>query len=109
MLHYPPKVKKLKEDVEISLGLLGIDKALKDEESPKPIANSSDEKKAKYEKWERANSLSLKIIRRSISESPNDVVPKTENAKECFDEIKLKYKESDKAETRELMDKLMGI
>ncbi|KAK3212116.1 hypothetical protein Dsin_016822 [Dipteronia sinensis] len=66
--------KRWKGDVEISLGLLGIDKALKDEEPLKPTVKSTVEQNAKYEKWEKANSLSLKIIRRSISESLKDAM-----------------------------------
>ncbi|KAG7949575.1 hypothetical protein I3843_13G069700 [Carya illinoinensis] len=81
-----------KRDVEIALGLLGLDFAL-DGQPSKPTDKSTAEYVAKYQKWDRANRLCLKIIKRSISDSIMGAIPDSDN----------------KAETRDLMDRLMSM
>ena len=46
----------------------GLDMALREDESPKPTYDSTEAKRAHYEKWERSNRLSLISIKRSIAE-----------------------------------------
>ena len=79
--------KRWKEGIEIQLGLLDLDIALDKDKLPEPTAKSSIEEKARYEKWGRANRLSLMIMKRFISHTLIGVISKTENAKEFFDDI----------------------
>ncbi|XP_052171530.1 uncharacterized protein LOC127787509 [Diospyros lotus] len=98
--------KRWKEDIEIQLGLMDLDIALHENEPPKPTVRSSIEEKARYEKWGRANRLSLMIMKRSISHTLIGAISKTENAKKFFDDIAEKYKSSEKADAGELMNML---
>ncbi|XP_041011466.1 uncharacterized protein LOC121255257 [Juglans microcarpa x Juglans regia] len=97
-----------KRDVEIALGLLGLDFALEDELS-KPTDKSTAEYVAEYQKWDRANRLCLKIIKRSISDSIMGAIPDNDSAKKFLGAIGQKFVESDKAETGDLMDRLMSM
>lgn len=56
-----------------------------------------------------ANKLCLKIIMRSISDSIMGAISDNENVKGFVDAIGLRFVVSDKAETGDLMDKLMNI
>ncbi|XP_041002871.1 uncharacterized protein LOC121248462 [Juglans microcarpa x Juglans regia] len=69
-----------KRDVEIALGLLGLDFALEYELS-KPTDKSTAEYVAEYQKWDRANRFCLKIIKRSISDSIMGAIPDNDSAK----------------------------
>ncbi|CAA3011347.1 UBN2 domain-containing [Olea europaea subsp. europaea] len=91
-----------KRDVEIALGLLGLDFAM-EKKLEKPTDKSTVEYVAEHEKWERANKLCLKIIKRSISDSILGAIPDNENAKNFMDAI------GEKAETGDLMDKFMSM
>ncbi|KAG7968142.1 hypothetical protein I3843_08G137300 [Carya illinoinensis] len=73
-----------KRDIEIALGLLGLDFALEEQPS-KPTDKSIAEYVVEYQKWERANRLCLKIIKRQ------------------------RFIEFDKAEIGDLMDRLMSM
>ncbi|CAA2974001.1 Hypothetical predicted protein [Olea europaea subsp. europaea] len=97
-----------KRDVEIALGLLGLNFAM-EKKLEKPTDKSTVEYVAEHEKWERANKLCLKIIKRSISDSILGVISDNENVKSFMDAIGENFVESDKAETGDLMDKLMSM
>ncbi|XP_038970576.1 uncharacterized protein LOC120104119 [Phoenix dactylifera] len=97
-----------KRDIEIALDLLGLDFALEEQPS-KPTDKSTIKYKAEYVKWERANRLCLKIIKRSISNSIMGAIPDNDNAKNFLDAIGQRFVESDKAETGDLMDKFMSM
>ncbi|CAN6707243.1 unnamed protein product [Malus baccata var. baccata] len=59
--------KKWKEDVKIVLGLMNLDLALR-EEKPKAItAESTVDEKVKLEKWERANQMSMMIMKKAMA------------------------------------------
>ena len=85
---------------------MDLDIALHEDEPPKPTARSSIEEKARYEKWGRANRLSLMILKRSISHTLIGAISKTKNAKKFFDDMVEKYKSSEKINVRELMNRL---
>lgn len=75
-----------KRDVEIALGLLGLNFAMENK-LEKPTNKSTVEYVAEHEKWERANKLCLKIIKRSISDSILGAIPNNENVKSFMDAI----------------------
>ncbi|XP_035545901.1 uncharacterized protein LOC118348407 [Juglans regia] len=97
-----------KRDVEIAFGLLGLDFVLEDQPS-KPTDKSIAEYVAEYQEWDRANRLCLKIIKRSISDSIMGAIPDNDNAKQFLGAIGQRFVESNKAETGDLMDRLMSM
>ncbi|BBH07046.1 hypothetical protein Prudu_018854 [Prunus dulcis] len=97
--------KKWKRDLEIVLGLLDHDLALR-EEKPEVTANSNAEQKQKLEKCEKSNRICLLVMKKSMTETICGGITESENAKEFLEAIGLKFKESEKAETGTLMTKL---
>ncbi|CAI9783889.1 unnamed protein product [Fraxinus pennsylvanica] len=91
-----------KRDVEIALDLLGLDFAME-----KQLSKSTD--KSEHEKWEIVNRLCLKIIKHSIFDSIMGAIPDNENAKGLVDAIGMRFVEYDKAETGDMMDKLINM
>ena len=61
--------KNWKNDVELALGLADLDLALNEKEPPKPTDASTAEQKAYYQKWERANRLSIMVMKKSKQDS----------------------------------------
>ncbi|XP_016652698.1 PREDICTED: uncharacterized protein LOC107882021 [Prunus mume] len=97
--------KKWKRDLEIVLGLLDHDLALR-EEKPEVTANSNAAQKQKLERWEKSNRICLLVMRKSITETICGGITESENAKDFLEAIGLKFKDIEKAETRTLMTKL---
>ncbi|XP_070672112.1 uncharacterized protein [Malus domestica] len=82
--------KKWKYDIEIVLGFMDLDVALREEKPDVPEKDDSTNIKNKYEKWHNANRMAILIMKRPMS-----------------DNVRAKFKESDKAETGNLMNSLM--
>ncbi|GKV21820.1 hypothetical protein SLEP1_g31762 [Rubroshorea leprosula] len=83
--------------------------ALFEDEPAKLKVDSSAEQKAHYQKWERANRLSIMVMKKSICSAFKVSVPNETNAKKFLDAIGQRFQESEKAETRELMQKLCNM
>ncbi|XP_075106514.1 uncharacterized protein LOC107829157 [Nicotiana tabacum] len=90
--------KKWKQDVEIVLGLMDLDFAFIEQKPAEPTTTSTTDEKAKYEKWMKANKLSLMIMKRSISDHIKGAIKDNGNAKYFLSAIGQKFLESDKAE-----------
>nr|XP_009800151.1 PREDICTED: uncharacterized protein LOC104246104 [Nicotiana sylvestris] len=101
--------KKWKQDVEIVLGLMDLDFAFIEQKPAEPTTTSTTDEKAKYEKWMKANKLSLMIMKRSISDHIKGAIKDNGNAKYFLSAIGQKFLESDKAEIGNLMDSLSTI
>ncbi|XP_050113886.1 uncharacterized protein LOC126592203 [Malus sylvestris] len=99
--------KKWKQDLEICLGLMDLDIATRENPSPEPAKDDTANVKARYEKWQKANRISLLVIKRSMSDTIRGGIPESESAKEFLASIDEKFKESDKAETGNLMNELI--
>ncbi|CAL9021267.1 unnamed protein product [Prunus brigantina] len=97
--------KRWKRDLEIALGLLDHDVALR-EEKPVLTDESTAEQRLKLERWEKANRICLLIMKKSMTEAIYGGIPDSENAKEYLKAVAEKFKESDKAETGNLMNRL---
>ncbi|CAL2240346.1 unnamed protein product [Prunus armeniaca] len=97
--------KKWKRDLEIVLGLLDHDLALR-EEKPEVTANSNAAQKHKLERWEKSNRICLLVMRKSITETICGGITESENANDFLEAIGLKFKDIEKAETGTLMTKL---
>ena len=52
-------------DVELALGLADLDVPLISEEPPQPTEESFTKRKAYFQKWEKANRLSIMIMKKS--------------------------------------------
>ncbi|KAM1263710.1 hypothetical protein ACFX2G_029301 [Malus domestica] len=98
--------KKWKQDLEIVLGVMDWDLALRTEEPPMPTDGSTSIQRSKYEKWQKSNRISLMIIKRSMTDVVRGGFLDATNAKEFLASIEEKYKESPKSETGNLMNSL---
>ncbi|KAF5473175.1 hypothetical protein F2P56_009802, partial [Juglans regia] len=97
-----------KRDVEIALGLFGLDFVLEEQPS-KPTDKSIAEYVTEYQKWDRANRFCLNIIKCFISDSIMGAIPDNNNAKQFLGAIGQRFVEFDKAETGDLVDRLMSM
>ncbi|XP_042466099.1 uncharacterized protein LOC122048620 [Zingiber officinale] len=102
--------KDRKESILIVLGCMDLDLALKTEQPTAPIDTSSSEQRAKNEKCDRSNRISLMIIKRGIPEAFRGAVSNSvTKAKEYLDEIEKRFSKSDKAETSTILKSLISI
>ena len=102
--------KDWKENIEIVLGCMDLDLALRTEQPASlTVASSSDDRK-NFEKWDRLNRMSLMIIKRGILEAFRGVVSeKITKAKEFLAVIEKRFVKNDKAETSMLLQSLISM
>ncbi|CAM8947681.1 unnamed protein product [Rhodiola kirilowii] len=100
---------KWKADVELSLGILGYDRVLKENPPATLPENANKEAKDNYEKWFKHNKMALIVIKKSMANSVRGSFPDAELAKDFMESIAAKYTTSNKAETGKLMKSLMGM
>ncbi|KAM7484845.1 hypothetical protein LguiA_000854 [Lonicera macranthoides] len=98
--------KRWNQDLEIALGLMDLDLALREDEPPAITAESTIEQKQKKEKWDKANRMSILIMKRTMTDTVRGGVASNDNAKAFLEGIGAKFKESQKAETSNLMTML---
>ncbi|KAM2165178.1 hypothetical protein ACFX1R_039362 [Malus domestica] len=99
--------KKWRQDIEIALGLIDFNLALRENEPTKPANDATAAKKNEYKKWVKANKMALLVIKRSMPDLVRGAITESNNAKAYLDSIKVKFKESEKVETRTLMNTLI--
>ncbi|XP_074283653.1 uncharacterized protein LOC141608189 [Silene latifolia] len=97
---------KWKSDVELALGLPDFDIALTEDKPAALIIESTQAQKDHFHKWEKANKLSMLIIKKSMSGEFQGFSIDIKTAKGLLEAIGNRYKESEKDETGELMDYL---
>ena len=100
---------KWKEHVNIVLGCMDLDFALRVDEPPKPTEFSTADQKTNYEKWERSNRMSLMITKHSISDSIRGAMPEEDNAKKFLSQIADRFIASEKVETSTHLSKLVSM
>ena len=71
-----------KEELLLTLGCLNLDIALMEHKLDDLTDNSSPTQRAYYEKWTKANRLSLMMIKRSIAKNIHGSISDNENAKD---------------------------
>ncbi|KAF1867862.1 hypothetical protein Lal_00012758 [Lupinus albus] len=99
-----------KENMEIVLGCMDLDYALRVEQPPPPLESSTSEERKDYERWERSNRMCLMIIKRGIPEVFRGTVSeKISSAKFFLAEIEKRLAKSDKAETSTLLQNLISM
>ncbi|CAL8118227.1 unnamed protein product [Prunus armeniaca] len=97
---------KWKQDLEISLGFLDYDYVLRGQEL---AADASAALRTKYAKWEKANHMSMLIMQKSMASSVRGSIPKFENAKQYYEAIAQRFKESEKAFKRCVRAHIMNL
>ena len=96
--------------MEIVLGCMDLDFALRTEKPASLTESSTSEQRKDYEKWERSNRMSLMIIKRGIPEVFRGTVSEEiTSAKAFLAEIEKRFAKSDKAETSTLLQNLISM
>ena len=74
-----------------------------------PTRNSSPEERAKYEKWERSNRLSLMIMKHKISSSIRSLAPEPGTAGQYLARLEIMFMRFEKADAALLLNKLANM
>ena len=98
--------KSWKESVEIVLGCMDLDQALREE---RPIPTPDNSYELNFGKWDRSNRMCLMIIKKSIPENFWGLVADNENVKKFLETIEQFFAKSDKAETSSHLTKLISM
>ena len=103
--------KKWKEDIEIVLGLMDLDLALREDQPAEITDASTVDQRIKFEKWERANRMSMMIMimKKAMTQSVKGGIPKQTFAKALLAAVGEKFKESGKAKTGTFLTQLTSM
>ncbi|XP_022638717.1 uncharacterized protein LOC106767994 isoform X1 [Vigna radiata var. radiata] len=102
--------KDWKENMEIFLGCMDLDLALRIEKPPPLTIKSTSDEMIEYEKWDRSNRMSLMIIKRGIPEVFRGAISEEiTSAKDFLIEIEKHFATNDKAETSALLQSLISM
>lgn len=85
---------------------MDLDMAIR-KDSSKPANDANVDVKAKFKKWKKANCIALLVIKKSTYNTVRGGIPDSENAKKYLASIHEKFKELDKAEIGNLINKFM--
>ncbi|CAN6713433.1 unnamed protein product [Malus baccata var. baccata] len=95
--------KKWREDVEIVLGLMDLDLALREDEPAPLIDDSTPDQKMKFGKWEKVNRMALMVMKRTMSDTVRGGFTTCDKAKDFLEAVGAKFRESEKAQMGDLM------
>ncbi|CAN6678769.1 unnamed protein product [Malus baccata var. baccata] len=101
--------KKWKQDVEIMLGLMDYDLALREDQPPAVTENSTNKQRMKAKKWEKSNRMTLIEMKKSITKTVRGGIPLCEKAKDFLEAVGAKFKVSKNAEMGNLMTTLTSL
>jgi len=102
--------KDWKENMQIVLGCIDLDLALRIKKSLSPTDSTISEQRKLHEKWDHSNRMNLMIIKHGILEVFRDTVSNdVTSGKEFLVEIEKRFAKSDKAETSTLLQNLILI
>ncbi|KAA8515377.1 hypothetical protein F0562_019012 [Nyssa sinensis] len=98
------------ENLQIVLGVMDLDLALR-VSSPAPLTDeSSSDEKRDFERWEKSNRMCLMIIKKAIPEAFRGTISETiKTAKEFLEEIKNRFAKNEKSETSTLLANLISM
>ncbi|XP_028964560.1 uncharacterized protein [Malus domestica] len=88
---------------------MDLDLALREDKPAGLTDTSTAEDRIKFEKWERANRMSMMIMKKAMAQSVKGGIPKHTSAKGFLAAIEEKFKESEKAETGTFLTQLTSI
>ncbi|CAL2265729.1 unnamed protein product [Prunus armeniaca] len=91
--------KNWKRDIEILLGLMDYDLAIREDEPTALTEASTTEQRTKHEKWEKSNRMALNVMRKAMTSAVRGGITVYDKAKNFLEAIEMKFKESEKAET----------
>ena len=98
-----------KEKVELTLGVLDLDLALREDE-PNPLTEeSTEEKKEFYKNWEKTNRLSVMFLRMTIASNIKSSLPPANKANAYLAAREERFKTADKSLAGKLMADLTTI
>ncbi|KAL8133618.1 hypothetical protein AgCh_008897 [Apium graveolens] len=95
-----------KENVEIVLGCMDLDLALRKEQ---PIPTTDDPKIDQIEKWERSNCMCLAIMKQMIPTGFRGSIAESTSAKKFLSEIEQYFSKNEKAKMSNLLSKLVTM
>ncbi|KAH7853009.1 hypothetical protein Vadar_032007 [Vaccinium darrowii] len=72
-------------------GLSDYEFVLTEAKPPAPTADTFEADKLKYQKWDKANTMAIRLIRASISEAIQGGIPSKDTAKELLELIKTQF------------------
>ena len=98
-----------KSSLQLILALMDSELALYEAKPPMPTRNSSPEERAKYEKWERSNRLSLMIMKHKISSSIRSLAPEPGTAGQYLARLEIMFMRFEKADAALLLNKLANM
>ena len=102
--------KEWKENIQIVLGCMDLDLALRSEQPASLTDLSTSDERRHFEKWDRSNRMSLMILKRSIPEVFRGAVSEEiTNIKDFLAELEKRFAKSDKAETSTLLQRLISM
>ncbi|XP_068653824.1 uncharacterized protein [Aristolochia californica] len=96
--------KAWKDIVEIVLGCMDLDLALRAEQ---PTSTPENLDEVKIEKWEHSNRMCLMIMTHSISEAFRGSITESKSAKKFLEEIEQYFAKNEKSEASSLLAKLV--
>ena len=98
------------ENLQIVLGVMDLDLALR-VSSPAPLTDeSSSDEKRDIERWEKSNRMCLMIIKKVIPEAFKGTISETiKTAKEFLEEIKNRFSKNKKSTTSTLLENLISM
>ena len=105
-----PHFKTWHENLQIILGVMDLDLALRVSSlAPLTVERSFDEKRD-IERWEKSNRMCLMIIKKAIQEAFRGTISKTiKITKEFLEEIKNRFSNNEKSETSALLENLISM
>ncbi|XP_068663009.1 uncharacterized protein [Aristolochia californica] len=95
-----------KDTVEIVLGFIDLDLALRAEQ---PISTPDNLNEVKIEKWECSNRMCLMIMKHSIPEAFWGSMIESKSAKKFLEEIEQYFATNEKSEASSLLAKLVSM
>ncbi|KAL0324716.1 UNVERIFIED_CONTAM: hypothetical protein Scaly_2438700 [Sesamum calycinum] len=101
--------KSWKENLEIVLGVMDLDLALRKDSPPALIDKSTSEQKSEKERWEKSNRMCVMIMKKSIPEAFRGTMSETlTKAKEFLEHIEKRFVMNEKAEIGMLLTNLIS-
>nr|XP_043637900.1 subtilisin-like protease SBT4.3 [Erigeron canadensis] len=89
--------------------LLDLDYAIRNDEPDAITANSTAEQNATFEKWDKANRLSLMTVKNSIPLGLRGAIPESDKVRDYLKSVEDYFKGSSKAHASSLMLKMLTL
>nr|XP_043615845.1 uncharacterized protein LOC122587744 [Erigeron canadensis] len=106
---YRCKLHCLERSIRSYSGYLDLDYAIRNDEPAAITANSTAEQKAAFEKWDKANRLSLMTVKNFIPLGLRGAIPESDKVKDYLKSIEDYFKGSSKAHASSLMLKMLTL